>query len=83
MSTITPASPLAPVDYLDNAAAAAYLSVAPERLRMSRTLGKLCGVPCPPWLKLGSRVRYRLSDLRDWVEASAVEHEPTNQTANA
>lgn len=84
MSAITNhATTLAPVDYLDNAAAAHYLCVAPERLRMSRSLGTLCGVPCPPWLKLGARVRYRVADLRDWVEQSAVEHAPTSQAANA
>lgn len=68
-------------EYLDNEDAARFLSVSPERLRQSRVLGSLCGVPCPPWLKLGSRVRYRVADLRQWMETYATEHAP--RLANA
>lgn len=35
-------------------------------LRLSRQTGLLWGVAAPKYLKIGSRVRYRLCDIEDW-----------------
>lgn len=56
-------------DFLyDNAEASAYLSVASNTLRNSRSHGKLAGVTAPAFIKLGSTVRYKGSTLKAWRE---------------
>ncbi len=37
--------------------------------RKSRMNGYLLGVPAPKHIKFGKSVRYRLSDIQDWLEA--------------
>ena len=48
----------------DERGAAKRLKLAPETLRNMRWRGD-----GPPFLKLGRTVRYRLSDLADWLDA--------------
>lgn len=77
--------PMIPAEYLDNAAAAAWLGVSAERLRQSRSTGELAGVPAPEFLRLGTRgrVRYRLSTLRTWIERHATPCVPRDLAAAA
>lgn len=35
-----------------------------------------CRMEGPPYVRIGSRIRYRASDLRDFVERQTVRHEP-------
>ena len=50
--------------------AAAYLGVSEGMLRLSRHNGELFkGVPGPKFLKMGSAVRYKVENLKDWVES--------------
>jgi len=78
-------SPMLPVEFLDNAAAAAWLGVSAERLRQSRSTGELAGVPAPEFLRLGTRgrVRYRLSTLRAWIEEHATPCAPRGPATTA
>lgn len=45
--------------------AARYLGKAPNTLERDR----VSGLNCPPYVKLGRHVRYRLPDLEAWVAA--------------
>ncbi len=48
--------------------AAKYCSVSLAFLRRRRSEGNRTGiVPGPPFVKLGKAVRYRLSDLDEWI----------------
>lgn len=48
--------------------AAAYLGVSVSYLRKSRSDGAIKGrTPPPPFVRVGGRVYYRLSDLDTWV----------------
>ena len=50
--------------------AAAYLGVSEGMLRLSRHNGELFkGVPGPKFLKMGSAVRYKVENLKEWVTA--------------
>jgi len=50
--------------------AARFLSVSRSYLANGRMSGsREHGADPPPWIKLGTAVRYRLSDLREWVAA--------------
>jgi predicted DNA-binding transcriptional regulator AlpA len=50
-----------------NHEAAKLLGFARNTLRNSRSVGHLAGVTPPPFLKMGSSVRYRGSALREWL----------------
>lgn len=80
-------TPTIPAEYLDNAAAAAWLGVSAENLRKSRSVGTLCGLPAPAFLRLGvpgrSRVRYHLEELRRWMRENTTEHAPRDPSATA
>ena len=52
-------------ELLDEKAAAAVLDVAPGSLSVWRSTGRY-QIPC---LKIGSKVRYRRSDLEAWLES--------------
>lgn len=52
-------------DLLDEAAAAAYLSIAPATLRVWRCTGRYA----LPFVKVGRLVRYRESDLSRFLAA--------------
>lgn len=84
-ATSTSPAPTLPVEFVDNAAAAAWLGVSSERLRKSRSTGELAGLPAPRYWRLGTkgRVRYRVADLRQWVEAHAVPSAPGEPAAAA
>lgn len=81
----TSPTPMLPVEFLDNSAAARWLGVSAERLRQSRSTGELAGVPAPGYWRLGSRgrVRYRVCDLRRWMETHAVPCAPRDPAATA
>jgi predicted DNA-binding transcriptional regulator AlpA len=50
--------------------AAAYLGVSKGMLTLSRHTGELFkGVESPPFLKLGSAVRYHKEDLDQWISS--------------
>ncbi len=54
----------------DNRAAAIYLGVSPNLLRLSRHTGELFkGVPGPKYLKLGSAIRYPIANLDEWIKS--------------
>ena len=53
-----------PVEYLDNARAAAFLELQPKTLEIWRTRRE-----GPPFLKIGKIVRYAITDLRAYMEA--------------
>lgn len=61
--TLTPLTPLR-----DDHTAAPVLGVSPATLRKSRVTGTLLGLPTPAFLKMGKNIRYRDSDLQDWLE---------------
>lgn len=52
-------------DLLDEKAAAAVLDVKPGSLSVWRSTGRYS----IPFLKIGSKVRYRRSDLENWLES--------------
>lgn len=54
---------------LDEKQAADYLTVTPGTLSVWRSTGRYC----LPFVKVGRRVRYRLSDLDAWLEARSRE----------
>lgn len=58
MQTIIP-------DLLATKDAAAYLGISPKTMDNMRSRGK-----GPSFVKLGGTVRYRRSDLLDWIEAN-------------
>ena len=78
-------------DYLTEEAAAAFLGVKKNTLRMARYRGCLLGADnAPVWLRIGRNVMYRRADLVAWMEANATEHGASPQqhsgpsrTANA
>lgn len=47
--------------------AAGYLEYSEYTLRLSRSTGTLAGVQAPPFFKLGRSVRYKKSDLDNWL----------------
>ena len=49
--------------------AAHILGVKPQTLALSRMTGSLLGVPAPKHIKFSRAVRYRLSDIQDWLDA--------------
>ena len=50
---------------LTNVEAAEYLGISPDTLNQSRW----SGINCPPYVKLGRSVRYRMPDLEAYVSA--------------
>jgi predicted DNA-binding transcriptional regulator AlpA len=63
-TTETP-TPLTPL--LDDHATAPLLGVSPATLRKSRVTGTLLGLPTPNFLKIAKTIRYRESDIREWL----------------
>ncbi|MAC45541.1 MAG: hypothetical protein CMI12_01630 [Oceanospirillum sp.] len=47
--------------------AATHLQYSEYTIRLSRSTGTLAGVQAPPFLKLGRSVRYKKSDLDNWL----------------
>ena len=56
-------------ELLDEKQAAEYLTVSPGTLSVWRSTGRYS----LPFVKVGRRVRYRLSDLDAWLEARSRE----------
>ena len=54
-------------ELLDEQAAAAFLDVSPGTLSVWRSTGRYA----LPFVKIGRKVRYRRSDLAEWVESRA------------
>lgn len=50
--------------------AADILSVSLSLLANARSTGRMLGRPAPPYLQLDTTVRYRLSDLTEWLETA-------------
>lgn len=47
--------------------AANFLGYSDNTLRNSRHTGTLAGVDAPPYIKLGTSVRYSVDDLNEWL----------------
>ena len=59
----------------NNKNAAIYIGVSPDMLRLSRHNGYLFkGVAPPPYLKIGSAIRYRRDDLDSWLDSHKKYH---------
>ena len=58
--------PIRTQDFLSNAQAAEYLTLSPRTLEKLRVVGG-----GPLYRKLGRRVIYAVSDLKDWADARA------------
>lgn len=52
------------VEYVDNAGAAAFLGLQPTTLEIWRTRAE-----GPPFVKVGRKVMYALTDLREWMDS--------------
>lgn len=53
-----------PIEYVDNDGAAAFLGLQPATLEIWRSRAE-----GPTYVKVGKRVMYALTDLREWMEA--------------
>ena len=47
--------------------ASQIIGASTPTLRKSRCTGTLFGIPAPKHLKIGRTIRYKTSDLNDWV----------------
>ena len=56
-----------PETLLTSQQAASHLQYSEYTLRLSRSTGILAGVQAPPFFKLGRSVRYKKSDLDNWL----------------
>jgi excisionase family DNA binding protein len=65
-------SPVGPLQLMDTAEVAAYLGIKPGTLDTWRCTKKVK----IPYIKIGSNVRYRLSDVEAFVEKSRVTPKP-------
>ena len=54
---------------LSETEAAELVGFSKNTLRAWRVTGRPGGYPPPPFIKCGRSVRYRLSDLRAWMDA--------------
>ncbi len=54
-------------EILNTKQAADFLGFSEITLKMSRTSGKMAGTKAPPYIKVGKSVRYKQSDLIDWL----------------
>lgn len=62
--------PADPPELLDDEAAAKYIHMSVDWLRISRSSGhKDNWTPSPRFLRLGRKIRYRKADLDEWLEA--------------
>jgi len=52
---------------------ARYLGIHEHNVRKSRSTGVLLGNNPPPYYKLGHRVRYKISEIKEWIESMKVE----------
>lgn len=58
---------------LNDKEAAKYLGLSESFLRQCRSVGNRQGIAKGPrYLKLGRAVRYKLSDLEEWIEENRV-----------
>jgi len=62
---MTKQSSTTPAAEFSNSEAAAYLGIAPETLEIWRCTGR----HKIPYVKVGRRVRYRRSDLDNWMQS--------------
>jgi len=53
--------------------AADILSVSPSLLRRARVSGQMLGRPAPTHVQLDTTIRYRLSDLTEWLESALMD----------
>ncbi len=53
-----------PVEYVDNDNAASFLGLQPATLEIWRSRAE-----GPTYVKVGKKVMYAVTDLRDWMEA--------------
>ena len=52
---------------------ARYLGIHEDNVRKSRSTGILLGGNPPPYYKIGHRVRYKISDVKLWIEDKKIE----------
>lgn len=53
---------------LNSKQVAERLGFTDQALRASRLSGVLCGVDTPIFFKIGTRVKYKESDIQAWIE---------------
>ena len=53
---------------LNNSDAAIFLSCKASTLKQSRCNGSLFGVPAPKHISLGRNIRYKMQDLREFID---------------
>lgn len=56
---------------LDDTQAAAFIQVSPQTLPVWRSTGRYA----IPYIKVGRKVRYRIEDLRAWLDSRTVHGE--------
>lgn len=62
------------VNIINEKEAARYIGMSTAFLRQSRCDGNLKGrTQAPPFLKLGRAVRYKISDLDQWLDSNRKE----------
>ena len=54
---------------LDDVQAAAFINVSPKTLPVWRSTGRYA----IPYIKIGRKVRYRVEDLRAWLDSRTVD----------
>lgn len=60
-------SPIECINY-STREAALFIGVCKSALDKSRVSGELFGQTAPPFLKLGRSIRYRVEDLKAWLD---------------
>ena len=58
-------------EYITAAEAAAFLSLRQDYLTLLRCRFPHDRLRCPPFYKVSGRVRYKIADLREWIEGRA------------
>lgn len=56
-----------PPRLLNEADTAVYLGLSRGYLRKARMVGTASGTPGPPFVKIGTAIRYDLADLDAWI----------------
>lgn len=57
----------------------ALIPAAPSTARKSRTTGLLLGEPAPKFIRRGRTIRYRLSDVLEWLSVSQGGYRSTSE----
>lgn len=67
---------------LNTCEAARYIGVGKSDLDNARSQGSLSGITPPPFVRIGTRVRYRVSDLDNWLRSLSTHTTLASETAS-